>query len=184
MADPATELAVAAGPHVFAGIAAVEAAVGQSLGVTPWFTVEQASVDAFASVTRDWQSLHCDPAVAALTPYGGTIAHGYLTVSLLSMFAGQLYRVEGVAHVLNYGIDRLRFPGVVPVGSRIRAHGTLTATTPKPGMVLVGVTYTVEVEGATRPGLVADTLVALVPHPAPPGITPHLTPELETEPEN
>jgi len=171
MADPAAAAAASpadtgsAGPRVFDGIAALEAAVGQSLGVTPWFTMHQSSVDDFAAVTQDRQPLHCDPAAAALTPYGGTIAHGYLTMSLLSMFAGQLYRVDGVAHVLNYGIDRLRYPGAVPVGARIRAHGRLTSATPKAGMVLLGVGYSVEVEGSSRPGLVADTLIALVPAP-------------------
>jgi acyl dehydratase len=152
-----------AGPRIFDGIPAVEAAIGQALGATPWFTVQQASVDEFATVTRDWQPLHCDPDAGARSPYGGTIAHGYLTMSLLSMFAAQLYRVDGTAHVLNYGIDRLRFPGVVPVHARIRAHATFTSATWKAGMLLLGVSFSVEVEGSPRPGLVADTLVALVP---------------------
>jgi len=149
--------------RVFTGIDAVAAARGEALGPTPWLPITQKDVNTFAGVTQDWQALHCDPAAAAETAWGTTIAHGYLTTSLLSLFARQLYRVDGVKHVLNYGIDRLRFPAPVPVGSRIRARAVIGSCTVKDGLVLAGVSYVVEVEGALKPALVADTLVGLVP---------------------
>ncbi|TFC44692.1 MaoC family dehydratase [Cryobacterium sp. TmT2-59] len=152
--------------RVFSSTHDLIGSVGEELGPSPWMTVEQPAVDAFADVTQDWQALHCDPAFAGGSRYGVTIAHGYFTVSLLSMFARQLYRVDGVSDIINYGIDRLRFPAPVPVGSRIRARATLTSVSAKSGLVLAGVNYVVEIEGSPRPGLVADTLVALVPETA------------------
>lgn len=155
--------------RVFSSIEELIGSVGEELGPSPWMTVEQSAVDTFADVTQDWQALHCDPEFAGRSRYGVTIAHGYFTVSLLSMFARRLYRVDGVADVINYGIDRLRFPAPVPVGSRIRARATLTSASIKTELVMVGVTYVVEVEGSPRPGLVAETLVALVPETSPVG---------------
>ncbi|WP_104129500.1 MaoC family dehydratase [Cryobacterium sp. N21] len=156
-------MAESALPRVFSGVDAVTAACGEELGPTPWLLISQDDVDTFARVTQDWQPLHCDPAVAALLPWGTTIVHGYLTMSLLSFFAGQLYRVEGVAHVLNYGIDKLRFPAPVPVGSRIRARAVVGSLAMKGELGVVGVTYSIEVEGAAKLCLVAETLVGLVP---------------------
>ncbi|MDJ0337281.1 MaoC family dehydratase [Cryobacterium sp. PH31-O1] len=153
-------------PRVFYGVEAIAAATGEKLGPTPWLLICQDDVDTFARVTQDWQPLHCDPAAAALSPWGTTIAHGYLTMSLLSLFAGQLYRVDGVAHIVNYGIDKLRFPAPVPVGSRIRARAVVGPFTTKGDLGLVGVSYVVEVEGASKPCLIADTLVGLVPDTA------------------
>jgi acyl dehydratase len=150
-------------PRVFTSLDELIGSVGEELGPSSWITVEQSAVDVFADVTQDWQALHCDPEVAGRSRYGVTIAHGYFTMSLLSMFASQLYRVDGVSDVINYGMDRLRFPAPVPVGSRIRARATLTSASAREGLVVAGVNYVVEVEGSPRPGLVADTLVALVP---------------------
>ncbi|MDJ0349659.1 MaoC family dehydratase [Cryobacterium sp. PH29-G1] len=160
-------MAESALPRVFAGVEAVAAANGEELGPTPWLLISQKDVDAFARVTKDWQPLHCDPTAAAHTLWGTTIVHGYLTMSLLSFFAGQLYRVDGVAHVLNYGIDKLRFPASVPVGSRIRARAVVGSFAMKGELGVVGVRYSVEVEGASKPCLVAETLVGLVPTAAP-----------------
>lgn len=154
-------------PRVFASIDELIGSVGEELGPSPWMSVAQPAVDTFADVTQDWQALHCDPEFAGRSRYGVTIAHGYFTVSLLSMFARRLYRVDGISDIINYGIDRLRFPAPVPVGSRIRARATLTSATARAGMVLVGVNYVIEVEGSPRPGLVADTLVALMPESSP-----------------
>lgn len=152
--------------RVFSSVDEVIDAVGDKLGPSPWMTIDQRAVDTFAEVTGDWQPLHCDPEVAAGSPYGGTIAHGYFTMSLVSSFARQLYRVDGVAHVINYGIDRLRFPAPVPVGARIRASATVMSTSHRGDMVLVGVNYVIEVDGSSRPCLVADTVVALVLEPS------------------
>jgi acyl dehydratase len=150
-------------PWIFVDAVDLEGSAGVVLGPTPWFAITQDDVDTFAGVTRDWQRIHCDAEFSRTSTYGTTIAHGYFTLSLLSMFASQLYRVEKVDSVINYGIDSLRFPAIVPVGSRIRARATLLSTSPKGEMTLARVRYEVEVEGMTRPGLVAETTIALVP---------------------
>lgn len=161
--------AIDASPRLFDSVADVASAVGEELGPTPWRLIGQEAVDRFADVTGDWQPLHCDPEAAALTPYGGTIVHGYFTVSLLSSFAVELYRVGRVARVINYGIDRLRFPAAVPVGARIRATATIVSAKPAESHLLLGVKFVVEVEGSAAPGMVAETLVALVADEEKPG---------------
>lgn len=152
-------------PTVFAGPADIARATGVTLGPTPWFDVTQKDVDAFAAVTRDWQKIHSDPEFTQASGFGPTIAHGYYTLSLLSMFASQLYRVEKVDHVINYGIDSLRFLAAVPVGARIRATATPISTRERGELTLVTVHYDVELEGEIRPCLVADSTIALVPTP-------------------
>lgn len=140
-------------------------ATGTTLGVSPWREVSQQGVDSFARATDDWQWLHCDPVRAKESTFGSTIAHGYFTVSLLSSFAQDIYVVNGVSHVVNYGIDRLRFPAPVPVGSSIRATARLDSVSPVRQHFLAAVHYEVEVLGGGKPALIADTLVALIPEP-------------------
>lgn len=149
--------------RTFRTIDELEGAVGDSWGPTSWRTVDQATVDGFATLTDDWQPLHDDPASPQAAAVGGTIAHGYLLVSMLSSFARELYRVEGVAAVLNYGIDRLRFPAPTPVGSRVAATATLRSVQSRGHRTLVGVDYEVTVESSDVPSLVAQTIIALEP---------------------
>ena len=133
--------------------------VGQEIGVSRWCEITQARVDAFADATEDWYFIHTDPAKAAAeTPWGGTIAHGFLTASLLSAMAYDVVPViEGSSRGVNYGFDRLRFVSPVPVGSRVRGRFVLSeAVTDKPGEVTLRYATTVEIDGQDRPALAAD----------------------------
>ena len=134
---------------------------GQEIGVSRWFAMTQARVDAFADATEDWYFIHTDPSKAAAeTPWGGTIAHGFLTASLLSAMAYDVVPViEGSTRGVNYGFDRLRFVSPVPVGSQVRGRFVLSeAVTGKPGEITLRYAVTVEIEGAERPALAADWL--------------------------
>lgn len=144
---------------VAASPAAFRALIGSTLGPTPWLVVEQSRVDSFADATDDWQAVHCDPDAASRTVFGGTIAHGYLTLSLLSRFAGELYSVEGSEIVINYGLNRVRFPAPVRVGARIRATAEPTGMQERGEYLEVTMAYTVEIEGESRPAMTAETVV-------------------------
>jgi acyl dehydratase len=129
-----------------------------------WLTVDQARIDAFAKITEDEQFIHVDPERAAETAFGGTIAHGFLTLSLLSTMAySALPKIEGAAHGVNYGFDRVRFVRPVPSGSRVRGHFTLRAVTPRAARDWQ-LTYdvSVEVEGTQKPALAATWLTMQV----------------------
>lgn len=134
---------------------------GTVIGVSPWLTVDQKRIDGFADVTEDHQFLHVDPRAAADGPFGGTIAHGFLSLSLLSRMAeAALPRVAGVAASINYGFDRVRFLAPVPSGARIRGRFSLEKVTSRnAGQVLFHYRADVEIEGADRPALSADWLV-------------------------
>ncbi|WP_217136199.1 MaoC family dehydratase [Leucobacter chinensis] len=149
--------------RVFTGAAALEAAAGDDLGFSAWHTIDQARIDAFAETTNDRQWIHVDPERAAETPAGSTIAHGYLTLSLISAMLGELYRIEGVTMLLNYGLNRVRFPAPVPVGSRVRAHGRIASVEPSDRGVQIVFAVTIEIEGADRPACVAEPVVLVVP---------------------
>ncbi|NUP28492.1 MAG: MaoC family dehydratase [Nocardia sp.] len=148
--------------RVFQGIDEVAAAIGAHLGYSEWFEVTQARVDAFAAATEDRQWIHVDPDRAAAGPYGTTIAHGYLTLSLLPVLGGAVFDIAGVRMKINYGVNKVRFPAPVPVGSRIRCGARLEALerTAKGANLITG--YTLEIEGAQRPALVAETVRVLV----------------------
>lgn len=151
----------------FSSAAALEAAVGQSLGATDWLTVDQSRVDQFAEATGDDQWIHVDPERAKSGPFGGTIAHGYLTLSLVNFFLPQLMCVDNLLMGVNYGCDRVRFPAAVRVGARIRGAGEITSVeTLSNGAVQVVVCVTVEVEGSDRPGCVVDTISRYTFNPA------------------
>lgn len=149
-------------PKVYDGIADFEAHVGEHLGYSDWRRVTQKEIDLFAEATGDHQWIHVDPQRAATGPYGKTIAHGYLTLSLVPILVQQIYKVTGLAMQVNYGSDKLRFPAPVPVDSRIRAGAELLKVerTDKGGRATVRVT--VEVEGNQRPACVVDTIAAMV----------------------
>jgi acyl dehydratase len=149
-------------PVVYEGIADFEAHVGEHLGYSDWRRVTQREIDLFADATGDHQWIHVDPAKAADGPYGKTIAHGYLTLSLVPILVQRIYRVTGLSMQVNYGVDKLRFPAPVPVDSRIRAGAELIKVerNEKGGRATVRVT--VEVEGSDRPACVVDTIAAMV----------------------
>ena len=131
---------------------------GQRLGPTDWREMTQARVNEFADVTEDHNYIHVDPERAKDSPFGGTIAHGYLTVALLAPISQQLLDVQGATGV-NYGMDRLRFPAPLPVGAEFRGSGEVLDVTEVKGGMQVKVTLTVEVRDQERPALVADCLL-------------------------
>jgi acyl dehydratase len=141
------------------GVEGVRAVVGQHLGYSDWVTITQERVNRFADATGDHQWIHVDPERAAKeSPFGGPIAHGYLTLSLLPLLLPQIIETTGFRMSVNYGTEKVRFPAPVPVGSRVRAGATLASATPFDGGVQLAMTVTVEVEGASKPSMVATTL--------------------------
>ena len=137
--------------------------VGQPLGSSDWITVDQQRIDRFADATDDHQWIHVDPERAKEGPFGGTIAHGYLSLSLLPSFMFELIRVEGIQMGVNFGLNKVRFPRPVPVGSRVRAVAELTSVKGTPAGHLSALKMTIEVEGERRPACVAETLSLYVP---------------------
>ncbi len=129
--------------------------VGQVIGSSGWLHIDQARVNAFADATGDHQFIHIDPVAAAASPFGGTVAHGFLTLSLLSWFGEHAFAVDDVVMGVNYGLDRVRFPSPVRVGSRLRGHFVLQAYQPLDGGAQLTVEVTVEIEGQAKPACVA-----------------------------
>ena len=139
-------------------------AAGRQLGPGPWHEVTQAQVDLFAEATGDDQWIHVDPERAATGPFGGTVAHGYLTLSLLPVLQRELWRFAGAAMGVNYGLDKVRFPTPVRVGSRVRLRLEVQEVDARPdGSFLLHNLATVEVEGSDRPACVAQALSLVVP---------------------
>jgi acyl dehydratase len=138
----------------------IQARVGSEVGVSSWIDVAQPRIDAFAQATDDHQFIHVDPAAAAMTPFGGTIAHGFLSLSLLSrMGAEAMLLPEGMRMAVNYGLDRVRFLAPVRSGTRVRGRFVLDSVTEKgPGQILMRHTVTVEIEGEDKPALTAEWL--------------------------
>jgi acyl dehydratase len=147
----------------FASIDELKTAAGEELGVSGWITVTQAMIDAFAGATGDFQWIHVDPERAKRSPYGTTIAHGFLTLSLVAQLRDQIYDVAGLATRINYGCDKVRFLEPVPSGGRVRLRLALGRVEPSRHGVRVESTCTVELEGASRPAIVADHITLLVP---------------------
>jgi acyl dehydratase len=143
---------------VFDGLAALVAAEGATLGPTDWVVVEQQRIDKFADATDDHQWIHVDPVKAVEGPYGSTIAHGLLTLSLLPRFMHDLYRVDGVAMAINYGFNKVRFITPVPVGSRLRASAVISSVAELSRAVQATVVTTIEVEGAAKPAAVVESI--------------------------
>jgi len=143
------------------GIDELASLVGDELGASDWHVVDQERVNAFAEVTGDHQWIHVDRERAASGPFGGTIAHGYLTLSMLPALMAEVWRVDDVRMGINYGLNRVRFPSPVPVGSRVRVVGRLKEATPIDGGVQGVVEATVEVEGGSKPACVAETVFRL-----------------------
>lgn len=137
---------------------------GRERGPTEWLAVEQDRIDRFAEATGDHQFIHVDPEKAALTPLGATVAHGFLTLSLLPMLSEEIAVVpEGLLMAFNYGVDKVRFPNPVRAGSAVRLRTQVLEVSEKsPGRILVRARATVEIRGEEKPGLVAETLTMYV----------------------
>lgn len=132
--------------------------VGEWLGTSDWLTVDQARIDAFAHATGDLQWIHTDPAQAALGPFGGTVAHGFLTLSLISVMFDSAFTITHSRMGLNYGLNRVRFPAPLPAGTRVRGHFKLTAYEPVQGGAQMTIEVTVEAEGLAKPVCVAESV--------------------------
>jgi acyl dehydratase len=141
----------------FSGIADAKAHLGQEIGVSEWMLIDQERVNAFAKVTGDEQWIHVDVERAKReSPFGGPIAHGYLTVSLLAKFAGECIAVDGIRLAVNYGLNRVRFAAPVRVGSRVRAHFVLADLEEIPGGAQIVWQATIEIEGGEKPACAAE----------------------------
>jgi acyl dehydratase len=138
-------------------------AVGEELGTSDWLEITQQRVDAFADATGDHQWIHVDVERAASGPFGGTIAHGYLTLSLIPQLTPQIFVLDTPGAKLNYGVNKVRFPSPVPVGSRIRATATIAEVTDVPAGKQLVTRYTIETEGQDKPACVAETVALLLP---------------------
>ena len=140
------------------GVEAIRALAGEELGTSSWLTITQEQVDQFAAATGDHQWIHVDPERAKSGPFGGTIAHGYLSISLVPALLREIVDVQGVAMALNYGINKLRFPSPVPVGSRVRMSARLAEVEEVTGGVQVVLAVAIEVEGQPKPACVAEVV--------------------------
>jgi acyl dehydratase len=136
--------------------------IGQDLGHSEWHEITQERVDMFAEATGDHQWIHVDPVRAAEGPFGATVAHGFLTLSMVLVLSREIYLVKGYRLGLNYGADRIRYPNVVRVGSRVRVHAHLADVTGVELGYRVTTRFAVEVEGEDKPAMVADLLVVYV----------------------
>jgi acyl dehydratase len=145
-------------PTIFENLDEVTAAVGNHLGYSDWITIDQARIDLFADATGDHQWIHVDPEQAKAGPYGATIAHGYLTLSLTNLFLPQIVDVRGISLGINYGVNKVRFPSPVLVGSRVRGGAELAAVEEIPGGVQATIRITVEIEGADKPACVVESV--------------------------
>ncbi|MBF6064530.1 MaoC family dehydratase [Nocardia terpenica] len=143
----------------FADLAALQKAVGEEIGVSGWLTVDQERIDRFAEATGDHQWIHVDRERAAQGPFGGTIAHGFLTLSLLVPLADEATSVGGIRMGINYGLNKVRFITPVPAGGRIRARVRLDSVAEIPDGVQAVRTVTIELEGAAKPACVAESIV-------------------------
>jgi len=146
----------------FSGLDEFVAAQGSQLGPTDWLEVTQERVNLFADATDDHQWIHVDPERAASGPFGGTIAHGLLTLSLLPHFTHQLYTVDNIAMAINYGYNKVRFITPVRVGSKIRARAEIAKVDQLDGAVQATVTVTVEIDGSDKPAAVAESIVRFI----------------------
>ena len=138
-------------------------AVGNHLGYSDWLEIDQQRINLFADATGDHQWIHVDPEKAAEGPFGKTIAHGYLTLSLANLFLPQIMQVNNTSMGVNYGCEKVRFPAAVPVGSNIRGHGEVISAEEVKGGVQVVVRMTIEIEGGDRPACVIDTISRFFP---------------------
>lgn len=142
------------------GLDELERLAGREIGASEWLTITQEMVDRFADATFDHQWIHCDVERARReSPYGGPIAHGFLTLSLIPGFRSQILMLTGVSRVINYGVNRVRFPNAVPVGARVRGVQTIrTVERTAPGAARVVSGFVIEIDGESKPACVAETV--------------------------
>jgi acyl dehydratase len=145
------------------GLQALKQAAGEELGTSDWHEVTQDDIDAFADATGDHQWIHVDPDRAKGTPFGGTIAHGYYTLSLAPKFTAQVMALDGFAFAINYGLNKVRFPAPLPVGSRVRMTARLANLEDIPGGAQMTLALTFEREGGEKPVCVAETIARVYP---------------------
>lgn len=143
------------------GLDELRDAEGETLGASDWHEVTQSDIDAFADVTGDHQWIHVDPERAKDTPFGGTIAHGYYTLALAPRFSEQIFKLDGFAFGLNYGLDRVRFPAPLPVGTRVRMVAKVAGVEDIPGGAQLRLELTFEREGGDKPVCVAESLARI-----------------------
>lgn len=146
--------------RTFTSVDELAALTGQAIGYSDWVTVTQEAVNLFADATGDHQWIHVDPEKAASGPFGTTIAHGFMTLSLLPQFFKTMYRLDGIKMAVNYGLNKVRFPSPVPVGSRVRAQGSVVSVDDLgDGAYQITLSTAVEVEGSAKPACVAESVV-------------------------
>ncbi|MEU8826367.1 MaoC family dehydratase [Streptomyces sp. NPDC048636] len=150
-------------PRIFTSTDELRSAIGEELGPSDWLEIDQKRIDLFADATDDHQWIHVDPEKAAQGPFGTTIAHGYLTLSLLPAFTPRLMRVDGIRMGINYGVNKVRFPAPVPVGSRLRATARIADLTEVTDGVQMTLVVTLEREGGDKPVCVAESVVRYYP---------------------
>ena len=149
--------------RTFANLDELAAAKGEHLGTGDWVEITQDRINTFADATGDHQWIHVDTEKAKAGPFGTTIAHGYLTLSMIPMLGKDIYTVDGISMGINYGLGKVRFPAMVPVGSRVRAGAELMDVVDKPQGKQVTVRTTIEIEGGDKPACVAETMALYVP---------------------
>ena len=149
--------------RTFTSLDEVAAAQGEELGTSGWLAIDQDRVDQFAEATGDHQWIHVDVERAKDGPFGGTIAHGYLTLSLVPMLGSEVFTLETPGAKLNYGVNKVRFPHPVLVGKRVRTHVSVGDVTDLPAGKQLVLRHTVEIEGESKPACVAETVVLLLP---------------------
>jgi acyl dehydratase len=148
---------------IFANVDALKRATGEELGVSDWVMVDQAMINRFAEATGDFQWIHVDVARAKDSPFGSTIAHGFLTLSLLARLSNETYRVENLAARLNYGCNKVRFTAPVPSGKRVRARFKVQSVEDAAQGARLTTEATVELEGSAKPACIAEQIVLLIP---------------------
>ena len=146
----------------FTTVEEIESAVGEDLGASDWVEIDQERVNQFADATGDHQWIHVDLEQAAAGPFGGTIAHGYLTLSLIPWLGSSVFGLNTPGAKLNYGVNKVRFPNPLLVGKRVRAHVKIAGITDVPAGKQLTLGYTVEIEGESKPACVAETVVLLL----------------------
>jgi len=148
--------------RTFGSLGEFAAMAGQRLGESEWHTITQDRIDTFADATGDHQWIHVDPERAATGPFGSTIAHGYLTLSMLATFSQEIYRLEGVSSIVNYGLNGVRFPSPVPVGSEVRGCAELVSVEDAGVGTRCTVRFQVDVRGLSKPALDAETVLLVL----------------------
>jgi acyl dehydratase len=148
--------------RVFTSFDEIDAAIGEELGTSEWVTIDQERVNTFADATGDHQWIHVDEERAKAGPFGGTIAHGYLTLSLIPWLGSQVFSIETDGARLNYGLNKVRFPNPVLVGQRVRLTVTLGDVVDLPAGKQVSLKHVIEIDGAAKPACVAESIVLLL----------------------